>query len=175
LLIHFLRYFREVLFALSSPPFYTKYVYLPSDTTPIPSEIQDNPKFYPFFEGALGAIDGTHINCCPSTTERQSARNRKGGVTQNCLACCTFDLKFQYVLSGWDGSAADAAVYDDARQSDLTVLAGRFYLADAGFGGCDALLIPFRRVRYHLAEWGRAAVRCVVLYLITCKIDDDVL
>lgn len=154
-----LRYFREVLFALSSPPFYTKYVYLPSDTTPIPDEIRNNPKFYPFFEGAIGAIDGTHINCCPSTVERQSARNRKGGVTQNCLACCTFDLRFQYVLSGWDGSAADAAVFNNARQTDLTALPGKFYLADAGFGACDALLIPYRRVRYHLAEWGRAAVR----------------
>jgi hypothetical protein len=78
---------------------------------------------------------------------------------QNCLACCTFDLRFQYVLSGWDGSAADAAVFNNARQTDLTVLPGKFYLADAGFGACDALLIPYRRVRYHLAEWGRAAVR----------------
>ena len=34
LLIHFFaRYFWEVLFVLSSPPFYTKFVYLPSDTT----------------------------------------------------------------------------------------------------------------------------------------------
>ena len=63
------------------------------------------------------------------------------------------------MLSGWDGSAADAAVYDNARQTDLTVLAGKYYLADAGFGACDALLIPYRKVRYHLAEWGRAAVR----------------
>jgi hypothetical protein len=31
----FVRYFQEILFALSSLPFYTKYVYLPSDTTPI--------------------------------------------------------------------------------------------------------------------------------------------
>ena len=79
---------------------------------------------------------------------------------QNCLACCTFNLRFQYVLSGWDGSAADAAVYDNARQTDLTVPAGKFYLADAGFGACDALLIPYCRVHYHLAEWGHAAVRC---------------
>jgi len=70
-----LRYFQEVLFTLSLPPFYTKYIYLPSDTTPVPDEIQKNPKFYPFFDGAIGAIDGTHINCCPSAAERQSAWN----------------------------------------------------------------------------------------------------
>jgi len=89
---------------------------------------------------------------------------------QNCLACCTFDLRFQYVLSGWDSSAADAAVYDNARQTDLTVPAGKFYLADAGFGACDALLISYHRVRYHLAKWGRAAVRCArSVYYNTCE------
>ena len=63
------------------------------------------------------------------------------------------------MLSGWDGSAADAAVYNDARQTDLTMPAGKFYLADKGFGACDSLLVPYHRVRYHLAEWGHAAVR----------------
>jgi hypothetical protein len=145
--------------ALSSPPFYTKYVYLPSEASPTPNEIKDNLKFYPFFYGALGAMDGTHINCCPSALERQTAHNRKGGTSQNCLACCSFDLRFQYILSGWDGSAADAALYDDACRHDLPVPEGRYYLADAGFGACDALLIPYRGVRYHLAEWGRASVR----------------
>ena len=153
------KYFREVLCALSSAPFYTTYVFLPSSTTSIPSEIRDNTNFFPFFSGAIGAIDGTHVKCCPSTYERQSARNRKGFVSQNVLACCSFDLRFQYVLRGWDGSAADAAVYNDARQSDLTIPEGKYYLADAGFGSCDALLVPFRGVRYHLAEWGRASVR----------------
>jgi DDE superfamily endonuclease len=104
-------------------------------------------------------IDGTHINCCPSVAEQQSVWNWKGGVTQNCLACCTFNLCFQYILSGWDGSAADASVYNDAHQTDLTVLARKFYLADAGFKACNLLLVPYRRVRYHLAEWGCAAVR----------------
>ena len=104
-------------------------------------------------------MDRTHINCCPSVLERPTARNRKGGTSQNCLACCSFNLRFQYILSGWDGSAADAALYADARRHDLPVPEGRYYLTDAGFGACDALLIPYRGVRYHLAEWGRASVR----------------
>jgi DDE superfamily endonuclease len=104
-------------------------------------------------------MDGTHVNCCPSLLERQTARNRKEGVSQNCLVCCSFDLRFQYILSGWDSSAADAALYDDARRSDLSIPEGRYYLADAGFGACDTLLIPYRGVRYHLAEWGRASIR----------------
>jgi hypothetical protein len=115
------RYFQEILFALSSAPFYNQYVCLPSEPAPVPYEIHHNPKFYPFFAGALGAMDGTHINCCPSALERESARNRKGFCSQNCLACCTFDLKFLYVLSGWDGSAADASIFNDACQNDLAI------------------------------------------------------
>jgi hypothetical protein len=35
------------------------------------------------------------------------------------------------------------------------------YLADAGFPLCDGLLVPYRGVRYHLKEWGRASERYV--------------
>jgi hypothetical protein len=66
---------------------------------------------------------------------------------------------FYYILAGWDGSATDSLVYDDARRTDFAVPEGRRYLADAGYGLTDALLIPYRGVRYHLAEWGRADVR----------------
>jgi hypothetical protein len=132
---------------------------MPKDDSPIPREILENPKFFPYFAGALGAIDGTHINCCPSADERHLARNQKGGVSQNCLACCSFDLRFQYILSGWDGSVSDAMLFNEARLTDLCIPKGKYYLADAGFGICEALLVPHRNVRYHLAEWGRAAVR----------------
>lgn len=89
-------------------------------------------------------------------------RNRKGGITQNCLACVSFSMRFLYFLSGWEGSAADATMYSRSRLTDLTIPNGKFYLVDAGFGICDALLVPYRGVRYHLAEWGRAAVRYVI-------------
>ena len=42
---------------------------------------------------------------------------------------------------------------------DFKVPEGRYYLADAGFPSCKELLIPYKAVRYHLAEWGRANVR----------------
>jgi hypothetical protein len=32
----------------------------------LPTKISDNTKFSPFFDNAMGAIDGTHINCVPS-------------------------------------------------------------------------------------------------------------
>ena len=63
------------------------------------------------------------------------------------------------MLSGWDGSATDAAVYNDAHQSDLMIPENEFYLADASFGACDGLLVPFQGAQYHLEEWGHASVR----------------
>jgi hypothetical protein len=63
------------------------------------------------------------------------------------------------MLSEWDGSVADASMYNNARRHDLSIPKGRYYLAKAGFGACDALLVPYQGVRYHLAEWGCASVR----------------
>lgn len=72
---------------------------------------------------------------------------------------CDFDLNFTYALTGWEGSATDARVYQDAITTDLHVPDGKYLLADAGFPMQSRLLIPYRGVRYHLAEWGRAGTR----------------
>ena len=146
---------------LSSHPFYDKYVQLPKVGDPPPDHIRNETKFWPYFQNAIGAMDGTHINACPSAEERHAARNRKGGLSQNCLACVSFSMKFLYFLSGWEGSAADATMYSHSRLVDFYIPAGKFYLADAGFGICDSLMVPYRGVRYHLAEWGRADTRSV--------------
>ena len=141
---------------LATPRFYTACVQLPATNSPTPPEIQESPKFYPFFKDALGAIDGTHIRCTSSAAERDQSRNRKGILTQNCLAVCTFDLCFTYFLSSWKGSSHDSMLFYDARQVDFYILGGRYYLADAGFTSSDVLLVPYRSVRYHLSEWDRA-------------------
>jgi DDE superfamily endonuclease len=130
-------------------------VRLPDADSPIPPEIEGSPKFHPFFDGALGAIDGTHIRCTPSAADRSATRNRKGVLTQNCLAACSFDLRFTYFLSGWEGATADSMLFADAHRTDFYIPNGRYYLADAGFASSNALLVPYRSVRYHLLEWGR--------------------
>lgn len=151
----FCRYFKHVLNAFAAPPIYPKYVQLPDADSPTPLEILQNLKFYPYFTDTIGAIDGTHIACHPDHAARDSARNRKGSLTQNCLAACSFNMSFLYILSGWEGSAADAHVYHDARITDFHIPPGKYYLADARFAACDELLVPYRGVRYHLAELGQ--------------------
>ena len=145
----------------SSPPFFLKYVsqLTPEDQPLHQHLLRHNPKLWPFFQNALGAIDGSHIHLTPPNDRRLACINRKGFTSQNCLFSCSFDLLFTYVLTGWEGSASDACVYQSAIDNDLIIPAGWYMLADAGFPHCDELLVPYRGVRYHLAEWGRASVR----------------
>ncbi|OJA11827.1 hypothetical protein AZE42_11404 [Rhizopogon vesiculosus] len=131
------KYFKRILFAFSSPPIYTTYVRLPDADSPLAPEIVQNQKFFPYLANAIGAIDGTHIACHPFGEDRHAARDRNGNFSQNCLAACSFNLCFTYMLSGWDGSAADAHAID------FTIPEGKYYLADAEFGSCDGLLVPY--------------------------------
>ena len=43
---------------------------------------------------------------------------RKHTTTQNVLAVVDFDLRFTYVLAGWEGSAHDSLILADALQRD---------------------------------------------------------
>jgi hypothetical protein len=146
----------------SSSPFYTNYIHLPNDS--VPDRIRSDPKFWPFFKDTIGAIDGSHIHASPRAFERGPYRNRKGFVSQNCLFACDFKLNFTYALTGWEGSATDARIYEAAVDHDLRIPAGKYFLADAGFPLRPELLVPYRNVRYHLAEWGRAGMRYVYWY-----------
>lgn len=120
-------------------------------------------KFFPWFKDCIGAIDETHIPMHVPEALRSSYRDRKGNVSHNVLAATTMDMMFAYVLPGWEGSASDSRVFDDAHREDFTIPAGRYYLADAGYPNCDALMVPYRGVRYHLKEWGRSSEMYVFL------------
>jgi len=45
---------------------------------------------------------------------QQAFWGRKHNPTQNVMAVVDFDLKFTYVLVGWEGSAHDALILADA-------------------------------------------------------------
>ena len=65
-------------------------------------------------QDCVGAIDGTHICASVPPKIQERFRGRKDGTTQNVLAAISFDLKFIYVLVGWEGSAHDSRVLNDA-------------------------------------------------------------
>jgi hypothetical protein len=67
----------------------------------------------------VGAIDGTHI-CARVPAKMQAAfRGRKHYPTQNVLATIDFDLKFTYMLAGWEGSAHDATILADTLRDEV--------------------------------------------------------
>lgn len=160
-----IRHFYRLLHFITSKPFYQRYVKLPPpDCTP--PEIQSNPKLYPFFKDVLGAIDGTHISAFVADADLPRFRNRKGEVTQNVLVACTMDGRIAFVLSGWEGSATDARVLNDARKRGFVIPPGKKYLADAGYSLQETILPPYRNVRYHLREWGRVPERSDTYYYL---------
>ena len=142
---------------LVSKEFYEYYVHLPVNQ--VPPEIHEKPQFYPYFSGCRGAIDGSLLHAFVLKCDMARFRCRKGFISTNLFAACLFCLRFCYILAGWEGSAADSRVFADARSKDFAIEPGTYYLADAGFPLCDALLVPYRGVRYHLKEWEQANLR----------------
>ncbi|XP_022031205.2 uncharacterized protein LOC110932156 [Helianthus annuus] len=125
----------------------------------VPKEIQEKKRFYPFFKDCVGAIDGTHVRVKVPNKDAARYRGRKGYPTINVLAACTFDLKFTYVLTGWEGTASDSRIIKDAfsRSDKLVIPTGKYYLVDAGLPHTSSLMTPYRGVRYHLKEYSTRA------------------
>lgn len=151
--------FKLVLYALL--PLYDDFVKPPRDE--IPSQLtrteQDWNKLQEF-HNVQGAIDGTHIPAFLPPAEKGPFHNRKGFITQNVLAGCTLDLLFFYVLPGWEGSAHDARILKYAREHDPPFpqpSSSYVYLADAGYSLRPGILVPYKKVRYHLREQAQAS------------------
>jgi hypothetical protein len=70
--------------------------------SPIPVQISQNPKFFPFFKDCVGALDGSHIPAVVPLEEQGVFRNWKKFIRQNLLAVSNFDMTFAYALAGWE-------------------------------------------------------------------------
>jgi hypothetical protein len=135
------RYFREVLYAIGE--LRGEMIRPPSNETPL--KIRNNPRWHPYLKvnkllgcwvvvnfmhdqhvmsindslwDCIGAIDGTHVHARVPTKIVVAFRGRKNHPTQNVLAAVDFDLRFTYVLAGWEGSAHDALILADALERD---------------------------------------------------------
>jgi hypothetical protein len=91
--------------------------------------------------------------------QQEPYRNRKQTISQNVMVACDFDMKFVHVHVGWEGSASDARVLQDALNHGFQVPHGKFYLVDAGYANTPQFLAPYRGTRYHIQEQGRAHQR----------------
>ena len=133
---------------------------LPTALSAVPARILTDSKYTPYFDDCVGALDGTHLAMWVPEKDAAKYRNRKGFLSQNVLAACYLEGRFAYVLPGWEGSAHDCKVLEDAvAHHGFTTPKGRFWLADAGYSNTDYIMVPYRGVRYHLREQYQASLR----------------
>ena len=78
----------------------------------------------------MGVIDGTHIRVKVSSTDTPRYQWRKEYTTQNVLAACDFNMRFTYVLPGWEGTASDSRIIKNAlsREDKLIIPRGNVKL-----------------------------------------------
>ncbi|KAL5567609.1 hypothetical protein UlMin_024184 [Ulmus minor] len=135
----------------------------PSNFDDVPDEIRFNPKYYPYFQDCIGAIDGTHIAAHAPSNVANNYRGRKSNVTTNMLAVCSFDMLFTYVVTGWEGAVHDSRVLttqlEDPNSGFPHPPPGKYYLVDSGYSNKPGYLAPFRNVPYHLRDARRRGGR----------------
>ncbi|KAH7857404.1 hypothetical protein Vadar_012318 [Vaccinium darrowii] len=83
----------------------------PPDLNEIPVEILHDNKYYPWFENCVGAIGGTLVESWVPGSHEVTGRGRKVDKSQKVMAVCSFDEKFTYVYSGWEGYARNSVVF----------------------------------------------------------------
>jgi len=116
-----------------------------------------NHKYAPFFDNAIGAIDGTHVKVIVPGKKVGPYFGRSKEKTQNVLAICDFDRRFTFVAAGIPGSAHDWTVLQEVmfRHNDKFPHPppGKFYLVDSGYPSRPGFLPPYKGVRYHVDDW----------------------
>ncbi|KNE90866.1 hypothetical protein PSTG_15706 [Puccinia striiformis f. sp. tritici PST-78] len=122
------------------------------------SSLTWNPK-YKAFKHTLGALDGVFVSARVLADAHRPWRNRKQVLAQNVLAAVNFNFEFVFVLAGWEGSAHDTRVFNDATSKGLNIPQKKYFLADPGYGLRQGLMTPYRGVRYHLKEQALARQR----------------
>jgi hypothetical protein len=127
----------------------------PTSETETSSKITSNSSFTPYFDHIVGAIDGTHIDLRVPSAIRGRYYGRKNKTTINVMAACDFSYRFLYVLAGFEGTAHDSRVLNEAiNKYGFRIPTGKGYLADAEYAQTHQVFTPYRGVRYHLNEWG---------------------
>jgi hypothetical protein len=130
------QHFNEILQAIL--PLSHEFIKLPG-----PDVVQPEDPKWKWFDDCLGALYGTHVDVLVPLKDQSRYRNRKQ------------QMKFLYVLAGWEGSATDSRVLWDAMsQEDAFVVPnGKYYLVDAGYTNGPGFFAPYRSTRYHFNEW----------------------
>ncbi|XP_020878771.1 putative nuclease HARBI1 [Arabidopsis lyrata subsp. lyrata] len=127
----------------------------------IPERLQVDRRYWPYFSGFVGAMDGTHV-CVKVKLELQGMYwNRHDNASMNIMAICDLNMLFTYIWNGAPGSCHDIAVLQMAQQSDSKFPlppSEKYYLVDSGYPNKQGFLALYRSsrnrvVRYHMSQF----------------------
>ncbi|KAL8480048.1 hypothetical protein ACS0TY_026831 [Phlomoides rotata] len=93
-------------------------------------------------KGCLGTLDRTLVDVTVPEFDKARYCTRKGMISINVFAACDRRMHFIYMLTEWEGSAADARVL-----RDVISIPNEFRVP-------HGLLTPYKMVNYNLHEWG---------------------
>ncbi|TVU51316.1 hypothetical protein EJB05_02732, partial [Eragrostis curvula] len=112
-------------------------------------------KWSPFFDGCIGAIDGTHIEIVTDKESKEDMLNRKGFPSFNVLAIVDHAMRFTFVGSGMSGACHDMYVLRECqtRPRFPKPPPGMYYAADSGYQLAPGYLTPYKNTRYHLKQF----------------------
>ncbi|KIN97674.1 hypothetical protein M404DRAFT_44249, partial [Pisolithus tinctorius Marx 270] len=70
------RYFCKFVFIFSLLPFYDVYIHMPA-VDEVQSGIREDTRFWPFFQDAIGVLDGSHIRAALGASDQAPYCNCK--------------------------------------------------------------------------------------------------
>ncbi|KAL1222747.1 Protein ALP1-like [Cardamine amara subsp. amara] len=116
-----------------------------SNSQTLEDDDDDDSRFYPYFKDCVGVVDSFHIPVMVGVDEQGPFRNNNGLLTQNVLAASSFDLRFNYVLAGWEGSASNQQVLNAAltRRNKLQIPQGKYYIVDNKYQNLPGFIAPY--------------------------------
>ena len=92
-------------------------ILVPADRN-YPRVSQKLAEYAPWFDGCIGAIDGTHIKVEVNQEAKADFFNRKGETSINVCAIVDMDGRFTYVGAGKAGACHDMAVLRDCQADE---------------------------------------------------------
>ncbi|XP_071681450.1 uncharacterized protein [Lolium perenne] len=149
------RYFKAVLYAIGE----LRGEMIKPASSSTPTKIAESHRWYPYFKGEPCSLDGqyntnaltfVHIHVrivlgplmgLISQRKCQEAiillTGRKHYTSQNVFADVDFDMKFTYVLAGWEGSTHDATILVDSLERADGLKVPKGWGVDSFFPGED--------------------------------------
>ncbi|XP_076936894.1 uncharacterized protein LOC143604238 [Bidens hawaiensis] len=123
--------------------------------------ILNNPRYYPMFKDCIGAIDGTQVRASVRLNEQLKYIGRNGYATQNIMFVRDFNMCFTFVWVGWEGTAHDTRIFNEALQRLALKLphptCDKYYVVDVVYPNTKRYLAPYKcaNICYHILDFRR--------------------